>query len=429
MPSLSPAAVRAVEAWKRDPTPLRLACGVQHYAWGQRGATAFIPRLLGVAPEPGQPYAELWIGAHPVLPAEVALDGVDLRLDDLVAAAPEAVLGSRAAAAFGGELPFLMKVLAAERPLSIQAHPNRAQAEEGFAREEAAGIPLDAPHRSYRDRHHKPELIVALTPFYALEGFRPPDAIAAALARTPELAFLTASLPAPGDPRAWLRRLFETCMSPAATEVGRALERLTARLEAEARARPFPREAVEHWFLRAAHELSDPAAPDRDLLAFYLLDFVVLAPGQALFLDAGELHAYLEGVGVEVMASSDNVLRGGLTPKHVDVPALLRTLTFRPGPARVLAPRADGTYETPAPEFETAARNLDAGGRARIPAPHGAAVALVVEGEAAVVAGARRLPLRQGEAVLLPAALPAYEIVSERDATRVFLTRVPDGVP
>src|SRR5262249_37789007 len=129
MPILSPAAARAVEGWKRNPTPLPLACGVQHYAWGQRGAGGVIPRLLGVTPEPTPRYAELWIGAHPVLPAYVAIEGTTLRLDDLVAAAPEAVVGARSERAFGPELPFLVKVLAAEKPLSIQAHPNRAQAE------------------------------------------------------------------------------------------------------------------------------------------------------------------------------------------------------------------------------------------------------------------------------------------------------------
>jgi mannose-6-phosphate isomerase len=430
--ALPPDVARAVDGWTRDPSPLRLACGVQHYAWGQRGADAFIPRLLGAAPEPGRPYAELWIGAHPVLPARVMLDGLQLGLDELVAAAPEAVLGVRALQAFGPELPFLTKVLAAELPLSIQAHPNRAQAEEGFAREEAAGVPVAAPERSYRDRHHKPELIVALTPFHALEGFRPRAEILAALAGTPELAPLLAVAPPPGDgepaggaeERAWLRRLFETCMAPEAREVGEGLAALLGRLEAEDRARPFGERAVEHWFLRAARELSAPGAPDRGLLAFFLLNFVRLQPGQALFLDAGELHAYLGGVGVEVMASSDNVLRGGLTPKRVDVPELLRVLTFRAAPAEVLTPRAGGVYPTPAPEFEAAALALDAAS-APVPWPGGAGVLLGLEGRATLDAGSRALEIAAGQAVLIPAALGGCAITPAGGPARVFRTTIP----
>src|SRR5260221_7781972 len=157
----------AVDAWRRDPTPLRLACGVQHYDWGERGRDALIPRLLAAGRGDGadgteaeRPYAELWMGAHPTLPASLAIGATRLSLLRLIQQAPDEALGAASMRRFGRELPFLAKVLTAARPLSIQAHPNRAQAEAGFAREDAAGIARDAPARNYRDRNHKPELIV-----------------------------------------------------------------------------------------------------------------------------------------------------------------------------------------------------------------------------------------------------------------------------
>lgn len=423
-PEAQRAVRRAIEGWKQDPAPLRLACGVQPYAWGQRGASAFIPRLLGHAAAPGLPYAEMWMGAHPVLPSHAVWGDHDVPLDRLIAAAPDVVLGPAARAAFGDQLPFLMKVLAAERPLSIQAHPDDAQAAAGFAREEALGIPRDDARRNYRDPRHKPELIVALSPFVALKGFRPLDQIASALVAAPELACLrTPEL-------ASLRDLFARCLAPEADDVARGLDALVLRLEAEDRAHPFPASAVEHWLLRAARQLGTPpggagGGRDRGLLAFYLLELVELAPGQALFLGPGELHAYLEGVGIEVMASSDNVLRGGLTPKHVDVAELLRILTFASGKAEVLALPPDGAYRTPAREFETRAVVLGPSERWRGSTAGGPAVVIDIEGDVAISAGSHGLVVPRGGVVLIPAALGNYDVAATNGPSTVFATTVP----
>ena len=427
----------AVTAWARDPAPLRLTCGVQHYDWGERGPQALIARLLGASAGPDEPFAELWIGAHPALPATVTLGAARLSLLDLVARAPQAALGARSIARFGGELPFLAKVLTAERPLSIQAHPNRAQAEAGFAREEAAGVPRAAPERNYRDRHHKPELILALGDFFALKGFRPIEDIAAALHAVPELVPLLAD-PPPTAPRAggavtdgdaaardWLRRLFERCMSPAEAATDRALGALLARLLREPSAAPARPEQREYWLARTARLLPRTPTPDRGLLAFYLLNLVHLRAGEALFLNAGEPHAYLEGRGLEVMASSDNVLRGGLTSKHVDLAELLRVLTFGAQPAQPLLPDADGRYPAGAAEFEARLLSLAPGEPPRPLRAGDPTVVLVVEGEATLEADTRRRPIARGEAWFVPAAVARLGIEGARAAARVFVVTVP----
>jgi mannose-6-phosphate isomerase len=404
----------------RAPAPLLLTGGVQNYAWGQRNAAAIIPRLLGVAPEPDRPYAELWLGAHPVLPATATVGGVTLNLIDLIGAAPAFLLGVSAVRAFGPQLPFLMKLLAAAHPLSIQAHPNRAQAEAGFAHEEAAGIPLHAAHRMYRDRNHKPELIVALDEFVVLKGFRPVEDIQAEFARTPELApLLRAPAPSTSDGtearHAWLRALFAHLLSPAAAEVDAALAAWLRRLETETRARPFTDAQPAHWVLRAA---AVAATPDRGLLAFCLLNLVHLRPGQALFLGPGELHAYLEGTGIEVMANSDNVLRGGLTPKPVDVAALIATLTFDAGPPQILNAAADGHYATPAREFVTARLALPAGDTITVADARGADVVLLLEGHGQLA----DTPARAGQSFLLPAGLGSYRLTAGDAGLLAFRT-------
>jgi mannose-6-phosphate isomerase class I len=422
-----------VSGWQRDPTPLRLVCGVQHYDWGERGAQALIPRLLGESPGAGRPYAELWIGAHPALPASVALAAAPMTLIDLIERAPEVTLGAGSIRRFGRELPFLMKVLTAERPLSIQAHPDRAQAEAGFAREEAARIPRDAPHRSYRDRNHKPELIVALADFFALEGFRPVGEIAASLGANPELAGLLAdpvgAAPvddsASVDARAWLRRLFERCLSPVEAATGAGLQALLDRLDHEASAAPPGRDDPRYWLLRTARLLPPSPSPDRGLLCFYLLNLVHLRAGEALFLTAGEPHAYLEGRGLEVMASSDNVLRGGLTPKHIDLPELMRVLTFGAHPAQVLQPDSEGRYVTSADEFEARMSSLAPGGLAREAHASSATLLLVVEGEAVLEAGAHQIAMATGQAWFIPAAIAHYRLRPVQAGARVFSVTVP----
>ena len=354
---------------------------VRRYAWGS--ATA-IPELLGTVAD-GGPQAELWLGAHPSAPARA--DGVGL--DEIVASDPLGTLGRRALDRFGPRLPFLLKVLAAAQPLSLQAHPSAARAAAGFAEESAAGIPLDAPERRYRDSAHKPELLCALTPFHALCGFRP---VAATLALLDQLGL--ADLPAfaplvTGDLRGTVGSLL-SLPDGERTEVA-------ARITQAVAASDGP-EAIWARRVGATHP-GDPG-----IGVALLLNLVELEPGQAIFLPAGNLHAYLEGVGIEIMASSDNVLRGGLTPKHVDVDELLSILKLEPGPPPIVLPRLDGTvhrYDTPAAEFDLAL--VDLGPVPAVIPGDRPRVVLCLEGEARLVTAGEEIGLRRGAAAWIPA--------------------------
>lgn len=297
------------------------------YAWGSDGA---ISELLGRRAS-GAPEAELWLGAHPGSPARIidpSQVGGATDLAEWTAADPQVTLGS------GDRLPFLLKVLAAASPLSLQAHPTPQQAAEGFARENAAGIPLTAPHRNYKDAFAKPELIYALSErFEALCGFRQAEDLHSSIGRL--IALDAASLsPDRGPLRRWLDQtggddslgaVFEWLISR-----GEGVDELVARVTQLARdnADEFPTVVA----------LADAYPGDPGIVISLMLHRVTLTRGQALYLPAGNIHAYLHGVGVELMTASDNVLRGGLTPKHIDVPELLDVLDFTPGPVPYLVP-------------------------------------------------------------------------------------------
>ncbi len=310
---------------------VRLEGAIRHYEWGSRTA---IPQLLGVEPD-GRPVAELWFGAHPDDPSAAPDHGVTL--DELIAADPQHALGSSVIERFGERLPFLLKVLAADKALSIQVHPTLEQARAGFAAEDAAGVPRDAPERNYRDPNHKPELICALTPFEALCGFRPVAETLALLAElgVPELEFLSAALAGP-DP---LRTAFTAVLEHA--DPGALVAALVPAVERLGR----------HSDLARAVELASTDFPgDVGVVLAVLLNYVRLDPGQAIFLGAGNVHAYLRGTGIEIMANSDNVLRCGLTSKHIDVAELLQVTDFSelPDPRW---PATNGVFAVPVPDF------------------------------------------------------------------------------
>jgi mannose-6-phosphate isomerase len=390
---------------------------IQPYAWGSRTAIA---ELLGrPSPSPG-PEAELWIGAHPKAPSRIVAPAVPGgTLDAAIAGDPVSLLGSEVCERFGNELPFLLKVLAAAAPLSIQAHPNQEQARRGWARENAEGIPLDAPHRNYRDPNHKPELVCALSEFFVtLKGFRPVQDIAR-------------RLDAVGGPE------LRPEVTRAARERGAAaLRALFARLltlEADERAPVLARAAAVAASLRATDpawdwvaRLLDRYPDDAGVLAPVYLNLVTLAPGQALYLPAGELHAYLEGTALEIMANSDNVLRGGLTPKHVDAPELLATLSFESRAPEVLQPVEVGpgefVYRTPAREFELGVVEVVADRPFRPGPGRGVEILLGLGGEPALAAGASAVDLGPGRGVLVPATTPTYALTGEG---RVARARVP----
>jgi mannose-6-phosphate isomerase len=397
-----------------EPAVLVLDNPILDYAWGSRSAIA---ELLGrPTPSPG-PEAELWIGAHPKAPSRIVEPGGLGTLDTAIQDDPMALLGGDVCDRFGNELPFLFKVIAAQEPLSIQAHPNQDQARAGWARENAEGIPLDAPRRNYRDLNHKPELVCALAPFVALKGFRPLDEVARGLdaVARPELGPETGRLARERTPLA-LRALFARLM----TLDGDEREPLLRRAAAEAaRRRADP---AWQWVARllAAHP------GDVGALAPLYLNLVTLAPGEALFLAAGELHSYLEGTALEIMANSDNVLRGGLTPKHVDVQELLSVLVFDAQPAERLAPIPAGPgeacFRTPAREFELALLEVEPKRPFTATGGRGVEILLQLEGECRLAAGASRLPLPRGRSVVVPAALPTYAL---EGAGRLARARVP----
>ena len=322
------------------------------YAWG---STRAIAELLGREPS-GGPEAELWVGAHPDSPSTVLHPGGSRQgLDELIGEDPEALLGPEVARRFDDRLPFLLKVLAADSALSLQVHPSLDQAAAGFDAEEAAGVPRDAPHRKYRDRNHKPEMIYALTPFEALCGFRPVAEAAATFAGLSDtvdpgseihaiLDTVAARLTAGGKDA--LRSAFELLLAAPS----RAVRDVAAAIEGrQAQASPSQD-------LATVVELNGQYPGDPGVLIALLLNRVSLRPGEALYLPAGNIHAYLRGLGIEVMASSDNVLRGGLTPKHVDTAELLATVVFEPVTAPALAPEYtlldQELYRPPFDEFQ-----------------------------------------------------------------------------
>ena len=347
---------------------------------------------MGVAPD-GEPVAELWIGAHPAAPADALVDGQWVSLLELVANRPSAMLGPNVIGRFGDRLPFLLKVLAAEHPLSLQVHPSLAQAREGYAREEAAGVPRLGVQRSYKDRNHKPELICALTTFEALSGFRSPSESAATFVDldVAGLAPFAAQLRA-GNLREVFWGLWD--LDPAEQAV------LVARVSQAAAAKP---NIVGSYIPRLAAQYPG----DIGVVVALLLNHVTLAPGEALFAPAGRLHSYLSGVGVEVMANSDNVVRGGLTSKFVDRSELERlTLLEVEDIAPLLGQPSDCglSYNSSVADFSLSTVSV-AGGplRATVRGPE---LLLCTEGSVTVDG----LSLVRGQAAFVAAAQGSYLI-------------------
>lgn len=383
----------------------RLANTVRPYAWG---STTALPELLGTAPT-GEPQAEMWMGAHPGAPSRVDRGAGPLSLAEVIDAAPETELGPEAVRAFGPRLPFLLKLLAAGSPLSLQVHPDLEQAREGFADEERRGVPIDAGHRNYKDANHKPELLVALTPFDGLCGFRHPARSADLLAGLgvddlkPYVDILRAS---PEEDA--LREVLTAVLSAEHHALAGTVEQ--AAVAADRLAQEDGPHAGDYaaYAAIAHHYPGDPG-----VLAAMLLNHVRLQPGEALFLGAGIPHAYLSGLGVELMANSDNVLRCGLTPKHVDVPELLRVVRFESGDAGVLRPEAvDGEeiYETPIDEFRLSRFVLAPGAAPRPLVSRTPQILLCTAGTVRLRDGgtgaAAELALGPGESAFVPAGEP-----------------------
>jgi mannose-6-phosphate isomerase len=344
------------------------------------------------------------MGTHPGGPSRLPGDGT---LRDLVAADPLNTLGPRVRAEFGDSLPFLLKLLAANEPLSLQAHPSLERAKAGFDREDSAGVPIDAAFRCYKDRNHKPELLCALTPFHALVGFRPIDATRRLFEafNADELRPLLQTLR--GDTESALLAFFQVVVSGAAdTRAAIARATLAGCQQLASTNAEFSREYA--WGMR----IGQLYPGDSGIALALALNLLLLAPGEAIYLPAGNLHAYLEGTGVEIMASSDNVLRGGLTPKHVDVPELLAVLDFHAGPASVARTERHGAetlYLTPTREFALSRFELDEV-PAEVAGMAGPEIVVVTRGNARLTRGDQELALASGASAFLPAVGGSYTL-------------------
>jgi mannose-6-phosphate isomerase len=357
------------------------------------------------------------MGAHPRGPSRLVRAGGRRALGDVIAADPSHELGAASVAEFGPRLPFLMKVLAAGEPLSLQAHPSAEQARTGFDNEERLQIPVDAPHRNYKDPNHKPELICALTPFDALCGFR---SVAETLALFDALG--VSELDATLAPLQWSDRAagLSATLHAIMTKPEPACSEMVAAVAAACEEHDGPFAAECAWAVRL--ERLYPGDPG--IVTSLLLNLVHLEPGEAIYLGAGNLHAYLGGAGVEIMASSDNVLRGGLTPKHVDLDELLRVLDFADGPVEVIEPRSidpdEDVWDTPAREFRLSRLSVNRRRVSRVVT--GPEILLCAEGAVLISDPSGMVSLSRGGSAFVPASCEEYTLTGQG---QVFRASVP----
>ncbi len=385
-------------------TIYRLENTIQTYAWGSKTAIA---DLLGHTSPATEPQAELWMGTHLKGPSMVVVDDGLFPLQGLIDREPVYILGQSVAQRFGNALPYLFKVLAAARPLSIQAHPSKRQAIEGFSRENREGKSVDAPDRNYRDDNHKPEIICALTPFWGLNGFR--SAATAADLLTPVCPHVLKQ--ALGDLKhqrgEGIKFFFEAMMTLSTDDLQAGAH------EVLEKAKPLAGDSpVYRWMV----DLACAYPADMGVLSPALLNLLCLEPGQAMYLPAGQLHAYLDGVGIELMANSDNVLRGGLTPKHVDVPELLTVVRFVETSVTILNPEpvrsAETGYVCPAEEFSLSVIQTGPGRPYFSPSKRSVEMLLCTAGEGSLIDGGQgeTLTMKKGDSFLVPAGVRPYAI-------------------
>ena len=386
----------------------KLINSVQNYAWGSKTA---LTDLYGIANPNNLPMAELWMGAHPKSSSKIEdASGQARSLRDVIDADKAALLGDKVAQRFG-ELPFLFKVLCADQPLSIQVHPNKQASEIGFAKENAAGIPLDAAERNYKDPNHKPELVFALTPFLAMNAFREFSEIVSLL--QPVAGAHKAIAHFLENPNAdALSQLFASLLNMQGEEKSHALAVLKAALDSQ---------QGEPW--ETIRLISEFYPDDSGLFSPLLLNVVKLNPGEAMFLFAETPHAYLQGVALEVMANSDNVLRAGLTPKYIDIPELVANVKFVAKPAAELLTQpvkngAELDFPIPVEDFAFSLHDLSQAETAI--AQESAAILFCAEGEATLRKGEQRLVLKPGESAFVAANESPVSVSGTGRLARVF---------
>lgn len=314
---------------------------VQHYSWG---GYHFIPQLLGLENSGQKPFAEYWVGAHPNYPSLLENGS---SLTTLINNNMEAALGKQAAEKYSS-LPYLFKILDVRQMLSIQVHPSKTEAEKGFEEEEKKGIAVNAVHRNYKDRNHKPEMMVALGDFWLLHGFKKKEDLRQTFGRTPELAGLNEIFE-----RGGYKGLYEEVMLMEQHRADQILKPLIERILPLYKNNYLKKDEEDFWAARAALNFCKEGHYDRGIFSIYLFNLVHLKKGEGIFQPAGMPHAYLEGQNVEVMANSDNVLRAGLTDKHIDVAELMKHVQFEATDPRVINPHSkQRVFSSPAEEFE-----------------------------------------------------------------------------
>jgi mannose-6-phosphate isomerase len=387
---------------------------VQHYAWGGK---SYIPALIGDHNDANKPCAEYWMGAHPSAPASFHIDGKLVNLNQLINSNITDTLSQAVAERFG-ELPYLFKVLDVHDMLSIQVHPSKEEAEKGFDREEAEGIPINAPHRNYKDRNHKPEVMVALSDFWLLHGFKQKAALEKTLEEVHEFKVFLPLFKKEG-----IKALYQMIMEMDQFDVNSLLAPLVKREIRHKHDGSLTKKDPGWWAAKLYEGKDLPADMDRGIFSIYFFNIVQINPGEAIFQKAGVPHAYLEGQNIELMANSDNVLRGGLTPKHVDVPELMKHTLFeevvpeimKGNPARV----GEKIYPCPVPDFGISKIDLVAGSEYEATA-HSLEIMIVTEGGGLIN---NNIVLKRGEVVaLLPGA--QYQLYASGNCT-LFKAFVP----
>ncbi|MGR5431116.1 mannose-6-phosphate isomerase, class I [Vibrio astriarenae] len=385
----------------------------KNYTWGSKTAMS---ELFGVDNPNNEPQAEMWMGAHPDGSSKIEYKGSEILLSSYIEGDKESILSPRVAKKFG-ELPYLFKVLAADSALSIQVHPNKEEAESGFKKENALGIPRDASNRSFRDPNHKPELVWALTPYQALNGFRDFHDILQLLesvytsGKAPEVMHLIDTFRQELTP-VGLERLFVGLLSLSGEQRSNALEVLME----------YALESSRDVF-QLIVELSDTHPADIGLLAPLLLNVITLNPGEAMFLDSRTPHAYLKGSGLEVMANSDNVLRAGLTSKYIDIDELANSTSFvvKRRENLLLKPDVDGNrliYNMPVSDFQFNCFIKAEGEKVSV---NSAEIVLAIDSKVTLITEiGETLLLDRGESVFIPAYTRSYSITSSGRVARVF---------
>ena len=385
----------------------RLKNMTMSYAWGSSDG---LSRVLSLPNPSGGPLAELWMGAHPKAPSLVLMPEGPRRLDELIKADPLGTLGAPCMAHFGPALPFLFKALSAAKPLSIQVHPAKRKAERGYEKERESGILDDAENRNYKDPNHKPELSVALTSFEALCGFRPIDKIIEAmkiLAPEDHRRFFGRLEKAPG--RIELSVFFYSLMTQPLEERRTMVEGTARRIEAQIETGRVPEAEIAAW--RWVRKLAALWPGDIGALSPLIFNYLTLEPGQAIFIAPAEPHAYLAGTALEIMANSDNVIRGALTEKHIDVPEFISVLSFQSGKPPLLAPvmgeDEEEVFPCPVADFSLARIGVTKPSTRKVEGPE---ILLCGEGQVEIESEGGKLVLARGESAFVRADARSFSV-------------------